>query len=117
VELDGERESLVFDQENPETLWCGSREAATVIARDPAALSPPAARLAILPAGHPQGYGDCFDAFVADAYASILSGEKVDGLPGFADGVRAAELTDAVLSSAAGGGWVDVASKPVGAAG
>jgi predicted dehydrogenase len=117
LELDGERESLVFDQENPETLWCGSREAATIVPRDPAVLSPPAARLAILPAGHPQGYGDCFDAFVADAYAAIVSGEEVDGLPGFVDGLRAAELTDAVLRSAADGGWVDVARKPVGATG
>jgi predicted dehydrogenase len=117
LELDGERESLVFDQENPETLWCGRREAATIVTRDPALLSPPAARLATLPGGHPQGYGDCFDAFVADAYAAILSGEAVDGLPGFVDGLRAAEVTDAVLRSAAEGEWVDVARKPVGAAG
>jgi|SRR5215218_8694071 len=117
LELDGERESLVFDQENPETLWCGRREAATVIHRDPAALSPPAARLATLPGGHPQGYGDCFDAFVADTYAAIRSGEEIDGLPGFADGVRAAEVTDAVLRSARAREWLDVARKPVGAVG
>ena len=40
------KESVVFDQEAPETLWCGRREAAMVISRDPATLSPPAARLA-----------------------------------------------------------------------
>jgi predicted dehydrogenase len=117
LELDGEHESLVFDQENPETLWCGRREAATVIHRDPGTLSPPAARLATLPGGHPQGYGDCFDAFVADAYAAIRRGEQVDGLPGFADGLRAAEVTDAVLRSAREREWVDVARKPVGAVG
>ena len=29
LELDGAEEALVFDQERPETLWCGRREAAT----------------------------------------------------------------------------------------
>jgi predicted dehydrogenase len=117
LELDGEQESLVFDQENPDTLWCGRREGATIVPRDPGILSPPAARLATLPGGHPQGYGDCFDAFVADAYAAVRSGQDVDGLPRFADGLRAAEITDAVLRSAAEGRWVDVAGKPAGAAG
>ena len=115
LELDGEQESLVFDQENPETLWCGSREHATVIHRDPLVLSPPAARLATLPGGHPQGYGDCFDAFVADTYSTIRNGEVIDGLPGFADGLRAAEVTDAVLRSAREQDWVEVATHPVGA--
>jgi predicted dehydrogenase len=110
LEVDGSEESVVFDQENPETLWCGRREAAMVLTRDPAALSAPAARLATLPAGHPQGYGDCFDAFVADAYEAIATGTYPDGLPGFDDGARAARLTDAVLASAASESWVDVTS-------
>ncbi len=110
LEVDGAEESLVFDQESPETLWCGRREAAMVLSRDPAALSAPAARLATLPAGHPQGYRDCFDAFVADAYAAVASGTYSDGLPGFDDGARAAKITDAVLASAASESWVEVAS-------
>ena len=116
LELDGEEESLVFDQENPETLWCGRREQATVIHRDPLVLSPPAARLATLPGGHPQGYGDCFDAFVADTYAAIRGDKEVDGLPTFPDGLRAAEITDAVLRSAREQRWVEVATHPVEAA-
>ena len=110
LEVDGSEESVVFDQEAPETLWCGRREAAMVISRDPATLSPPAARLATLPAGHPQGYADCFDAFVGDAYDAIRGAEPADGLPGFADGVRAARITDAVLASAREQSWVDVPS-------
>ena len=66
IELDGAEETLAFDQEHPEELWCGTREAVTILGRDPATLSPPAARFAFLPGGHPQGYADCFDAFVAD---------------------------------------------------
>jgi predicted dehydrogenase len=112
LEVDGEHESLVFDQENPETLWVGRRESATVIHRDPTVLSAPAARLAVLPGGHPQGYGDCFDAFVRDTYEAIRTGQTVDGLPRFADGLRATQITDAVLRSAREGGWVDI-SRPV----
>jgi predicted dehydrogenase len=108
LELDCAEESLAFDQEHPESLWCGRREAATIIHRDPAFLSPPAARLATLPAGHPQGYADCFVAFVADAYEAIRTGAPVDGLPQFADGLRAARITDAVLASARERTWVDV---------
>jgi predicted dehydrogenase len=107
LEVDGAEEALAFSQEEPETLWRGSREAVTLIQRDPGALSPPAARLATLPAGHPQGYADCFDLFVADAYAAI-DGETPDGMPVFADGLRAARITDAVLESAREQRWVDV---------
>jgi predicted dehydrogenase len=108
IELDGEKEALVFDQENPEELWCGSRESLTIVRRDPAALSPPAARFATLPGGHPQGYADCFDAFVGDFYEAVRSGSLPDGTPTFADGLRAALITDAVLASARDGRWVDV---------
>jgi predicted dehydrogenase len=108
LEVDGAEESVAFDQEETESLWCGRREGATIVKRDPAFLSPPAARLAWLPAGHAQGYADCFDAFVADTYASIRSGEPVDGLPVFADGLRTALITDAVLSAAREDRWVDV---------
>ena len=73
-------------------------------------LSPDAARFATLPPGHPQGYADCFDAFVADVYDAIGCDAPSDGLPGFDDGLRAALITDAVLASAAGESWVDVAA-------
>src|SRR3954471_15471384 len=39
LELDCADEALVFSQEEPETLWCGRREHATLIQRDPAFLS------------------------------------------------------------------------------
>ena len=108
-ELDGDRASVVFDQEHPETLWVGRRDHALMLQRDPAHLSADAARLAPLPAGHGQGYHDCFDLFVADAYAAIR-GEAPDGLPLIGDGVRAARLTDAVLASARSRSWTEVAS-------
>ena len=108
LELDGADEALAFDQENPETLWRGRREATTILRRDPEHLSPAAARLATLPPGHPEGYAQCFDRFVEDVYAAIAGGDAPDGLPVFADGLRAAPITDAVLASAREERWVDV---------
>ncbi|HET9673968.1 MAG TPA: Gfo/Idh/MocA family oxidoreductase [Gaiellaceae bacterium] len=111
IELDGSAEALAFDQEHPEELWCGTRESLTIVRRDPTALSPAAARYASLPGGHPQGYADCFDSFVADFYEAVRGGAMPDGTPTFADGLRAGLITDAVLaSSSRDGEWVDVPS-------
>lgn len=109
-EVDGTEASLVFDQEEPETLWVGRRDRAEIVRRDPAHLDPGAARLATLPAGHAQGYHDCFDLFVADTYAAIAGGDP-DGLPRFSDGLRAACIVDAVLASARTETWVEVPSS------
>ena len=111
LELGGAEEGLAFEQEEPESLWVGRRESVTIVKRDPAFLSPSAARLATLPAGHPQGYADCFDAFVADVYAAVGGEERADGLPTFADGLRAAVVTDAVLRSAREKRWVEVSQR------
>jgi predicted dehydrogenase len=108
LEIDGANEALAFNQEEPEALWVGRRESTTLIKRDPDHLSEPAARLATIPAGHPQGYNDCFDAFVEDAYAAVVTGEAPDGLPVFQDGLRAAQITAAVLASARTEAWVDL---------
>jgi len=108
LEVDGADESVAFDQEEPESLWCGRRDSATILKRDPAFLSPSAARLAWLPAGHAQGYGDCFAAFVADAYTAVRDGTPVDGVPAFADGLRTAVITDTVLAAAREERWIDV---------
>ena len=104
--VDGAAESLCFDQENPETLWIGGREVNRQLLRG-AGEGPAAARYTVVPSGHPQGYQDCFDAFVADTYAA-LDGEAPDGLPTFADGLRAARLTQAVLRSSQQSCWVEV---------
>jgi predicted dehydrogenase len=108
LEVDAARGSVAFDQEDADTLWCGGRDASTLVRRDPGVLTGSAGRLAVLPPGHPQGYQDCFDLLVADVFEGIRTGAAPDGLPSFDDGVRAARITDAVLRSARDGGWVEV---------
>jgi predicted dehydrogenase len=107
-EIDGTRQSAVFDQENPESAWFGSETQAVTVVRDGSSNSPDAARLSSLPAGHPQGYAQCFEAFVADTYAAVR-GEVRDGLPTFADAARTARIVEAVVSSAATSSWKDIA--------
>jgi predicted dehydrogenase len=105
--FDGAEASFSFDQEQPESLWKGGRVSNELLLRGAEGTSQAAARYSILPAGHPQGYQDCFNAFVADAYAAI-AGDQPDGLPTFADGLRSAMLTQAVVDSATSQTWVEV---------
>jgi predicted dehydrogenase len=107
VEISGSSESVVFDQEQPETLWVGRREGSLLVPRDAGQLAPDAARLVTTPAGHPQGYQDAFNGFVADTYAAVR-GADPEGLPRFADGVRAVRITEAVMDAAERGTWIDV---------
>ena len=107
LEISGSESTLAFDQEGPETLWEGRRDTSRLLIRNPEALTPEAARFSRLPAGHPQGYQDCFDALVGDTAAAI-TGRTPDGLPTFADGLRAAHLAEAVARSARTGTWVEV---------
>lgn len=109
VEIAGHKESIRFAQEQPEQLWIGRRSGSQLLPRDPDILSPDAARLSTLPAGHPQGYQDAFNAFVADSYR-LFAGDDPGGVPSLADGVRAAVITEAVLKSAADRTWVEVES-------
>lgn len=104
--FDGTDASLSFDQEQPDTLWVGRTAASTRVAAGRDTLTTEAGRrYARLPAGHPQGYQDSFNAFVADVYDAVR-GNVPEGLPTFADGLRAAQLTQAIVTSAQSGGWV-----------
>jgi len=106
-EFDGADRSAVFDQENPETVWLGSATSTEILHRDPSTGSPEQRRLSSLPAGHAQGYAQCFENFVADTYAAVR-GESPDGLPTFADGLRSARIVDAVVESARTGTRITV---------
>jgi len=100
-------ESFVFDQEAPESLWVGGLDSNRIIMRGVNEESAQAQAYSVLPAGHPQGYQDCFNALISDTYKAI-SGIHIDGLPTFVDGLRAAQLTQAVLQSSQTGEWVEI---------
>ena len=106
LEISGSAETIGFDQEDPETLWLGRRTGSQLLRRNNDELSADAVRVSTLPPGHPLGYQDAFNAFVADSYAAV-AGEAREGLPTFDDGLRAVRLTDAVLESARSGNWIE----------
>ncbi|MEP6695837.1 MAG: Gfo/Idh/MocA family oxidoreductase, partial [Pseudonocardiales bacterium] len=105
--FDGPDASYSFDQEVPEALWVGTRTQNLVVLRGADEFGKPASPYSRLPAGHPQGYQDAFNAYISDVYASVR-GDIPDGLPTFADGLRAALLTQAVVDAAASQTWVTV---------
>lgn len=107
-EIDGARASVAFNQEDAERLWIGKPDQREeVFVRGPGAGSAEQRRLSLLPAGHAQGYGHCFEAFVADTYRAIES-ERPDGLPTFEDGVRSALIVDRVITSARTRAWTAI---------
>lgn len=105
--FDGTESAFSFNQELPDSLWIGGRDSSQTVARGSAATSQAARRYDVLPAGHPQGFTNCFEAFIADVYRAA-DGATPDGLPNFSDGLRAAVLTNAVVESARTKSWVTV---------
>jgi predicted dehydrogenase len=105
--FDGPDASYSFDQEVPEALWVGTRTQNLVVLRGTDEFGKAASTYSRLPAGHPQGYQDAFNAYIADVYDGVAGGSP-DGLPLFADGLRAAVLTQAVVDAAASQSWVEV---------
>jgi predicted dehydrogenase len=109
LEVDGSKSSFTFNQEQPEVLLVGGIASNQIITRGQESLtSEDARRLSNVPAGHPQGYQDAFNNFISDAYDGF-AGKPHPGTPGLSDGVRAAALIDAVLTSASAQAWVTVA--------
>lgn len=103
-EVDGADAGITYNQEDPERLWFATKHETIMKVRDPSQGSAEQRRLATLPAGHAQGFADCFDAFVADTYATIR-GQYRDGLPTFDDAVRTSEIVEAVLASHRSQSW------------
>ena len=99
--------ALNSNQESPDLLWIGGLESNQIVMRGATEQSDGANAVSFLPAGHPQGYQDCFNQMVRDTYGAI-TGSKPQGLPTFEDGLRAAKLTEAVLLSARLEEWVEV---------
>ena len=108
-EIDGATASVAFDQEDCERLWMGHPDQREeVFVRGPGAGSAEQRRLSVLPAGHAQGYANCFEAFVADTYRAI-AGERPEGLPTFEDGLRSALIVDRVIASSRSRAWTPIA--------
>ncbi|MFK4761144.1 Gfo/Idh/MocA family protein [Microbacterium sp. ZW T5_45] len=110
IEIDGSAQSAVFDQEQPDAVWFGSEEGATVLRRGEGSVAADQGRLNRTPAGHAQGWPDAFSSFVADTYAAVR-GENPEGLPTVVDGLRSVEIIDAFLRSSNSGAWTEIVDE------
>jgi predicted dehydrogenase len=108
IEVDGARSSVVFDQENSEWLWVGSRPANETIARDGAGPWGHFPHSSSLPPGHARGLVECFAELFSNVYGFAREGSTAE-FPTFEDGLRSAVVTEAVLRSAGEQRWVKVA--------
>jgi predicted dehydrogenase len=77
-----------------------------ILTRDPAVLSADS-RLSTLPPNHHQGFLDGFAAFLRDVYGAVC-GALPHRYPTFEEGLRSAQITEAVLRSSEQRSWVTV---------
>lgn len=114
VRVYGERAGLEWRQQEPNTLLLKYNDRPTEVLRTGwPGLGEPAAGLNRVPAGHPEGYLEAF-ANLYRQFVARLRGQPVVGYqPGPEDAWRGMAFIDTVLaSSAAGGQWRDLPSKP-----
>ncbi len=111
-EVAGTAASAAWEGERPDQLWIGHRDAPNqVLSRDPGLMNATGAAAAGLPGGHVEGFADTFRALFAQVYADVTRGGRgaASTWATFEDGHHEMLFCDAVLDSAARGGWADVA--------
>jgi len=109
IEIYGTEASVAWDQERPDELWIGRRNAPNqTIIKDPSLLLAGAQRFADLPGGHSEGYDDTFKQVFRRFYASILDPGLTPEYPQMEDGLRQMKLLDAVLTSSRSRSWIDL---------
>ncbi|MDX6625984.1 MAG: hypothetical protein QOE56_973 [Solirubrobacterales bacterium] len=113
LQIDAAHGAFSWDQERPDRVWVGRREGPNLeLLREPAPLLPGAARLAQLPAGHPEGWADALRNLCADFYAAVSARrdgiEHASDVASFADGHARVALIDAVLASHREQRWMPV---------
>ena len=110
--VSGSERSLGWAQEDPELLWLGGREEATLLTRGPAENDWPVG-VPSLPAGHPEGWADALRDVLRPFYAAIAAGDPPPDpaeapYPTLADGARGVAVIEAVVESSRTGAWVDI---------
>ncbi len=113
-EIDGSKSALAWNQERPNELWVGRRDAPNeTIIKDPSLLSETARRYAHYPGGHPEGYPDGPKNLFMSVYEFIRAGKDPrkdrPDFPTFDDGHLAIKIVEAVLQSHRSQQWVGVA--------
>jgi predicted dehydrogenase len=109
IEVYGSKMSAAWNQERPDELWIGNRNANNqIMLKDPALLKERARRYADLPGGHSEGYDDTFKQVFRAFYQSIGDPGAEIEYPQFSDGLRQLRILKAELDSHQHRAWVDL---------
>lgn len=107
-EVYGSKSGVRWNQERPDELWIGQRNAPNqIIIKDPSLLRGPAAGFADLPGGHSEGYDDAHKQVFKRFYAKVADPSAPVDYPTFADGHWGMYLLNKVVESSEKRGWVD----------
>lgn len=109
--VDGETDSLYWNQEEADRLWAGHRGRGNeYIFRDPKMLPPETLAYTYMPAGHPEGWNDAVYNNIHSFYTFILEGKKTGrDKPDFATFEECHylnRLTEAILESSRTKQWI-----------
>ena len=105
----GTEAGVSWNQERPDELWIGRRNAPNqVIIKDPSLLYPEAASYADLPGGHSEGYDDTHKQVFKRFYARVADPSAPIDYPTFKDGLVGMHLLEKIAASAANRAWVDI---------
>jgi len=110
-EIDGSKQSAVWDSELPNQMWFGHRDNPNeILMKDPALVYPDSRKLITLPGGHQEGFNDTPYQLFSEFYEDVRSGKPSEqpSYPTFSDGLRELVLCENILISNQSGSWITV---------
>lgn len=107
--VSGNKESLEWEQENPDKLWIGRKDEENgILFAGKQYLTAYAAPYAHLPGGHPSGWNDALVNGLRDFYQSVEDPGRERRYADFGEGYSIMKLVEACLESSRQNGWVEI---------
>lgn len=109
-EINGERASLAWNQEENDRLWVGERGGENrYVIRDPNTISAGARPYTSLAMGHPEGWNDAFKGNIYSFYKYIADGMVGDApFSTLEDAAYIVKLTEAIVDSSKERKWIKI---------
>jgi len=109
MEIYGSKAAVIWNQERPDELWIGQRNAPNqLLVKDPSLLAEKARAFADLPGGHGEGYDDAHKQVFRRFYQRVADRSAPVDYPTFADGYQMMCLLEKALESHNKRAWVEV---------
>lgn len=108
IEIFGTKCGVIWNQERPNELWIGERNAANkLLLKDPSLLGPKARTYASLPGGHNEGYADTHKNVYRAFYRKVADPSAAVEYPTFQDGLLGMKLLEKIVESDLKRCWVE----------